>query len=51
VMLPAVLELLGPSTWHLPRWLDGPLPHINIEGTTPRALPDLEGVALETPSV
>jgi RND superfamily putative drug exporter len=39
VMLPAVLELLGPSTWRLPRWLDARLPHINIEGTAARALP------------
>jgi RND superfamily putative drug exporter len=38
VLLPAVLELLGPSTWRLPRWLDARLPHINIEGTTARAL-------------
>jgi putative drug exporter of the RND superfamily len=36
VMLPAVLELLGPSTWWLPRWLDERLPHINIEGTAAR---------------
>ena len=33
VMLPAVLELLGPTTWRLPAWLDRRLPHINIEGT------------------
>jgi uncharacterized membrane protein YdfJ with MMPL/SSD domain len=26
VMLPAVLELLGPSTRRVPRWLDGPYP-------------------------
>jgi RND superfamily putative drug exporter len=32
VMLPAVLELLGPWTWKLPGWLDRALPHINIEG-------------------
>jgi RND superfamily putative drug exporter len=38
VLLPAVLELLGPSTWRLPRWLDARLPHINIEGSTARAL-------------
>jgi RND superfamily putative drug exporter len=38
VLLPAVLELLGPSTWRLPRWLDTRLPHINIEGSTARAL-------------
>jgi len=51
VMLPAVLELLGPSTWRLPRWLDGPLPHINIEGgKTPRSLPELEGVVLDSSS-
>jgi putative drug exporter of the RND superfamily len=33
VMLPAVLELLGPTTWRLPAWLDRRLPRINIEGT------------------
>jgi putative drug exporter of the RND superfamily len=46
VMLPAVLELLGPSTWRLPRWLDAVLPHINIEGTAARApaeTDDIEG--------
>jgi RND superfamily putative drug exporter len=32
VMLPAVLELLGPHTWQLPSWLDATLPRINIEG-------------------
>jgi len=32
VLLPAVLELLGPATWRLPSWLDRRLPHINIEG-------------------
>ncbi len=38
VLLPAVLELLGPSTWRLPRWLDARLPHINIEGSAAHAL-------------
>jgi RND superfamily putative drug exporter len=37
VLLPAVLELLGETTWRLPRWLDERLPHINIEGSTARA--------------
>jgi putative drug exporter of the RND superfamily len=32
VLLPAVLELLGPLTWRLPRGIDRRLPHINIEG-------------------
>ncbi|MBV8733397.1 MAG: MMPL family transporter, partial [Solirubrobacterales bacterium] len=38
VLLPAVLELLGPLTWKLPRWLDGRLPHFNIEGTSAREI-------------
>ena len=38
VLLPAVLELLGETTWKLPRWLDQRLPHINIEGTSARAI-------------
>jgi RND superfamily putative drug exporter len=38
VLLPAVLELLGETTWRLPRWIDERLPHINIEGSTARAL-------------
>jgi RND superfamily putative drug exporter len=33
VMLPAVLEILGKTTWKLPSWLDRRLPHINIEGS------------------
>ena len=37
VMLPAVLELLGKTTWKLPRWLDERLPHINIEGSAAHA--------------
>jgi RND superfamily putative drug exporter len=39
MLLPAVLELLGPVTWRLPRWLDTRLPHINIEGTAARTPP------------
>jgi len=38
VMLPAVLELLGPTTWRLPGWLDDRLPRINIEGTAAHGL-------------
>ena len=36
VMLPAVLELLGETTWKLPKWIDRRLPHINIEGSAAR---------------
>jgi RND superfamily putative drug exporter len=50
VLLPAVLELLGKTTWRLPGWLDARLPHINIEGSTARALPATEPTDLgETP--
>jgi putative drug exporter of the RND superfamily len=38
VLLPAVLELLGETTWRLPRWIDARLPHINIEGSRARGL-------------
>jgi putative drug exporter of the RND superfamily len=37
VMLPAVLQILGPRTWWLPSWLDRILPELNIEGTSPAA--------------
>ena len=33
LLLPAVLHLIGPRTWALPRWLDRVLPRLNIEGT------------------
>jgi RND superfamily putative drug exporter len=42
VLLPAALELLGPTTWRLPRWVNTRLPHTNIEGTPPRTLPEPE---------
>jgi RND superfamily putative drug exporter len=38
VMLPAVLQLLGPLTWKLPNWLDARLPELNIEGSSPADL-------------
>jgi RND superfamily putative drug exporter len=40
MLLPASLELIGPITWSLPRWLDDRLPHINIEGSAVRGLTD-----------
>ena len=41
VMLPAVLEILGPLTWKLPRWLASRLPHLNNEGTAARRAKEL----------
>ena len=49
VLLPAVLELLGPSTWRLPRWIDGLLPRVNIEGSTARARPEADSTPPEAP--
>ena len=47
VLLPAVLELLGPTTWRLPRWLDARLPHVNIEGSTARTHLESEPIAVD----
>ncbi len=44
VLLPAVLEILGPNTWRLPHRLDPRLPHINIDGGTAPPLPKAEAV-------
>jgi RND superfamily putative drug exporter len=49
VMLPAVLELLGASTWRLPDWVDKRLAHINIEGQASRGTPEPQAVALDSP--
>jgi RND superfamily putative drug exporter len=35
LLLPAVLELLGDTTWRIPRWLDRPPPRVNIESSMP----------------
>ena len=34
MLLPAVLQLLGKTTWTLPGWLDGHMPHVAIEPET-----------------
>ena len=39
LLLPAVLELLGDTTWRIPAWLDKALPKINIEGSMPALTP------------
>ncbi len=43
LLLPAVLELLGRTTWALPRWLDRRLPRVAIEPEAhPASRPSLE---------
>ncbi len=39
LLLPAVLELLGRTTWAMPRWLDRRLPRIAIEAEAPTPAP------------
>ena len=43
LLLPAVLQLLGRTTWALPRWLERRLPRVAIEAEpTPKPRPSLE---------
>ena len=50
LLLPAVLELLGRTTWALPHWLDRRLPKVAIETEDPpKPRPQLEP-ALEASS-
>jgi putative drug exporter of the RND superfamily len=47
LLLPAVLELVGRTTWKLPRWLERNLPRVAIEAEQPqrrRLEPTFEGV-------
>jgi putative drug exporter of the RND superfamily len=43
LLLPAVLQLLGRTTWALPPWLEQRLPRVAIEAEpTPNPRPSLE---------
>jgi putative drug exporter of the RND superfamily len=44
ILLPAVLELLGPRAWYFPHWLDRRIPRVAIEhdGPVPHPRPALE---------
>lgn len=39
LLVPATMALLGERNWWLPRWLDRLLPHLNVEGSAPSAVP------------
>ena len=48
LLLPAVLDIVGPRTWSIPAWLDRALPRLNIEGTSVRALENAgDGLSLD----
>jgi putative drug exporter of the RND superfamily len=34
MLVPAVMQLLGRTTWWIPRWLDGVLPRLDVERTS-----------------
>jgi putative drug exporter of the RND superfamily len=34
LLVPALMHLLGPAVWWLPRWLDRLLPDVDVEGST-----------------
>ena len=42
VLVPATMSLLGGANWWLPGWLDRILPHLDLEGTVPVAVPTAE---------
>ena len=39
ILVPAVMTLLGEHAWWIPRWLDKITPNIDLEGTSPAAVP------------
>jgi RND superfamily putative drug exporter len=45
LLVPATLELLGRTTWMLPRWLDRRLPHLAIEPAEPTPADERPGQA------
>jgi RND superfamily putative drug exporter len=42
LLLPSVLQLLGPRTWWMPRWLRQRAPHLSIEAEIPSLTPALD---------
>ena len=48
VLVPSIMELLGPVNWWLPRWMDRFMPHIGVE-VAPAPPPSPPGVPLPSP--
>jgi putative drug exporter of the RND superfamily len=44
LLVPAVMVLVGPANWWMPKWLERQLPHISIEGAEFFTTRDLEAV-------
>ena len=47
ILLPAVLDLLGPRAWYFPHWLDRRLPRLAIEHESPAPRPAIPRPALD----
>jgi RND superfamily putative drug exporter len=50
-IVPAVMTLLGPAAWRLPRWLDRLLPDVDVEGEKLRQLLDQDPATHEVGEV
>jgi putative drug exporter of the RND superfamily len=48
MLVPAVMALLGPAAWWMPRWLDSVLPRLQLEGSAGSAAPAAGGSVLES---
>lgn len=42
LLLPSVLQLLGPRTWWMPTWLSRRVPQISIDAEIPSLTPPLD---------
>ncbi|HEY6472804.1 MAG TPA: MMPL family transporter [Acidimicrobiales bacterium] len=49
VLVPSIMELLGPVNWWLPRWMDRSMPKLGVE-VTPTPLPTPVPVRVPTPA-
>ena len=42
VFVPALMTILGPANWYLPKWLGKILPKVSVEGPAAEAKPEPE---------
>jgi RND superfamily putative drug exporter len=48
LLIPAVMHLLAPAAWWLPKWLDRILPNVDVEGAALERSHPVHGVATES---
>jgi putative drug exporter of the RND superfamily len=49
MLVPSIMELLGPVNWWMPKWMDRTIPTIGVE-VTPDAPPGPDGPSSPGPS-